>query len=116
MCGPPAAPPMEIEYAEYATVEEVFLYMSAVAPPIKNTMPVTTYRGHVMSFIPLSPATGGSYLMVYAKADLAPGIYEFDASEGSYRAVTSIERTDRAYFVAVRPTRDTIADAALKGL
>lgn len=107
---------MEIEYAEYASVEDVFLYMSAVAPPIKNTMPVTTYKGHVMSFIPLSPATGGSYLMVYTKADLEPGIYEFDASEGSYKAVTSIERADRAYFVAVRPKRDTIADAAMAGL
>lgn len=107
---------MEIEYEEFETVEEVFLYMSAATAPLKNTMPLSSYKGHVMSFIPLSPATGGSYLMIYTKRDLEPGIYEFDVSTKSYKVVKVVERTDKTYFVILRPKRNSIADVALERL
>lgn len=107
---------MDIEYEEFETVEDVFLYMSAATAPIKNTMPMSTYRGYLMSFIPLNPATGGSYLMIYTKHDLEPGIYEFDVSTKSYKPVKSIERTDKTYFVILAPKRNTIAEAAIKNL
>lgn len=107
---------MDIEFEEFETVEDVFLYMSAAASPMKNTMPMSTYKGYVMAFIPLNPATGGSYLMIYTKSKLAPGIYEFDASTKTYKGVTAIERTDKTYFVILAPKRNTIADAAISQL
>lgn len=107
---------MNIEFEEFDTVEDVFLYMSAAASPMKNTMPMSSYKGYVMSFIPLSPATGGSYLMVYVKQALEPGIYEFDVPTKTYKAVKAIERTDKSYFVILEPKRNTIADAALEKL
>ena len=107
---------MNIEYEEFETLEDVFLYMSAATAPMKNTMPMSSYKGYVMAFIPLSPSTGGSYLMIYVKCDLAPGIYEFDVAEKTYKEVKAIERTDKTYFVILCPKRNTIADAAIAGL
>jgi hypothetical protein len=107
---------MHIEYEEFDTIEDVFLFMSSAAPPMKNTMPVNSYKGYVMSFIPLSPATGDTYLMIYAKGELAPGVYEFDFSSKTYKKVESIERADKNYFISLTPKRNTIADAALEKL
>jgi len=107
---------MNVEYEEFDTIEDIFLYMSSAAPPMKNTMPVNSYKGYVMSFIPLSPATGDSYLMIYAKGSLEPGIYEFDFSSKTYKKVESIERADKNYFISLTPKRNTIADAALEKL
>ena len=104
---------MHIEYEEFDTVEEVFLYMSSAAPPMKNTMPINSYRGYVLSLVPLSPATGETYLMIYAKSELEPGIYEFDAGTRTYKKVNAVERADRVYFVSLTPKKNTIADAAL---
>ncbi len=106
---------MNIEYEEFATVEDLFLYLSSAAPPMKNTMPVNSYKGHVMSFIPLSPS-GESFLMIYAKGGLDPGIYEFDVGTTSYKKVPTIERADKNYFVSLTPLKNTIADAALQDL
>lgn len=107
---------MHIEYEEFETVEDIFMYMSAAAPPMKNTMPVNSYKGYVMSFIPLSPATGDTYLMIYANGSLDEGIYEFDMKEKHYKKVEAIERADKNYFVSITPKRNTIADSALKNL
>ena len=107
---------MHIEYEEFESIEDVFLYLSSAAPPMKNTMPVNSYKGYVMSFIPLSPATGDTYLMIYAKGELEQGIYEFDIQTKSYKKVTSIERADKSYFVSLTPKRNTIADVALDKL
>ncbi len=107
---------MQIEYEEFDTIEDIFLYMSSAAPPMKNTMPVNSYKGYVMSFIPLSPISGDSYLMIYAKGSLSPGIYEFDLNSKKYKKVESIERADKNYFVSLTPKRNTIADAALEKL
>ncbi len=105
---------MHVEYEEFESVEEIFLYMASAAPPMKNTMPVNSYKGYVMSFVPLSPATGDVYLMIYAKGTLEPGIYEFDVPTRTYRKVDTIERADKNYFISLTPKRNTIADAAIE--
>ena len=107
---------MHVEYEEFDSVEDVFMYMSSAAPPMKNTMPINSYKGYVMSFIPLSPATGDTYLMIYAKGDLEPGIYEFDVVTKSYKKVEAVERADKNYFISLTPKRNTIADAAIEKL
>ncbi|NIP61634.1 MAG: hypothetical protein GWN01_06135 [Nitrosopumilaceae archaeon] len=105
---------MHVEYEEFESVEDIFLYMASAAPPMKNTMPVNSYKGYVMSFVPLSPATGDVYLMIYAKGSLDPGIYEFDVSTKTYKKVETIERADKNYFISLTPKRNTIADAAIE--
>ncbi len=107
---------MKIEYEEFDTIEDFFMYMASAAPPMKNTMPTNSYKGYVMSFIPLSPMTGETYLMIYAKGSLEPGIYEFDVTSKSYKKVESIERADKVYFISLTPKRNTIADVALENL
>lgn len=107
---------MKIEYEEFETIEDIFMYMASAAPPMKNTMPVNSYKNYVMSFIPLSPSTGETYLMIYAKGSLSEGIYEFDVSTKSYKKVESIERADKVYFISLTPKRNTIADAAIENL
>lgn len=79
-------------------------------------MPVNSYKDYVMSFIPLSPATGEVYLMIYAKGTLEEGIYEFDVQTKSYKKVETIERADKNYFISLTPIRNTIADVALEKL
>ncbi len=107
---------MKIEYEEFDTIEDFFMYMASAAPPMKNTMPVNSYKGYVMSFIPLSPATGETYLMLYSKGSLESGIYEFDVSSKSYKKVETIERADKVYFISITPKRNTIADIAIESL
>jgi len=107
---------MKIEYEEFDTIEDFFMYMASAAPPMKNTMPVNSYKGYVMSFIPLSPATGETYLMLYSKGSLESGIYEFDVASKSYKKVETIERADKVYFISITPKRNTIADIAIESL
>jgi len=107
---------MQIEYEEFDSIEDVFMYMSSAAPPMKNTMPVNSYKGYVMSFIPLSSSSNETYLMIYTKGTLDPGIYEFDISLKSFKKVDSIERADKNYFVSLTPKRNTIADFAIEKL
>ncbi len=107
---------MHIEYEEFDTIEDVFMYMASAAPPMKNTMPVNSYKGYVMSFIPLSSSNGDTYLMIYATGTLDPGIYEFDVASKSFKKVDSIERADKNYFISLTPKKNTIADAAIEKL
>jgi len=107
---------MHIEYEEFDTIEDFFMYMASAAPPMKNTMPVNSYKGYLMSFIPLSPATGETYLMLYSKGSLESGIYEFDVASKSYKKVETIERADKVYFISITPKRNTIADVAIENL
>ena len=107
---------MHVEYEEFDTIEDFFMYMASAAPPMKNTLPVNSYKGYIMSFIPLSPATGETYLMLYAKGTLESGIYEFDVASKSYKKVEAIERADKVYFVSITPKRNTIADTAIASL
>jgi len=107
---------MHIEYEEFDTIEDFFMYMASAAPPMKNTMPVNSYKGYIMSFIPLSPITGETFLMLYSKGSLESGIYEFDVSSKSYKKVEIIERADKVYFISITPKRNTIADVAIENL
>jgi len=107
---------MHIEYEEFDTIEDFFMYMASAAPPMKNTMPVNSYKGYVMSFIPLSPITGETFLMLYSKGSLESGIYEFDVTSKSFKKVESIERADKVYFISITPKRNTIADTAIENL
>jgi len=107
---------MHIEYEEFESIEDFFMYMASAAPPMKNTMPINSYKGYVMSFIPLSPSTGETYLMLFAKGSLDSGIYEFDVSSKSYKKVEGVERADKVYFVSIMPKRNTIADIAIENL
>ncbi len=107
---------MHVEYEEFDTIDDFFMYMASAAPPMKNTMPVNSYKGYIMSFIPLSTATGETYLMLYAKGTLESGIYEFDVASKSFKKVEAIERADKVYFVSITPKRNTIADTAIESL
>lgn len=106
---------MNVEYAEFESVKDVFMLLSSAAAPMKNTLPINSYRGYMMSFIPLSP-NADSFLMVYAAGSLEPGIYEFDVSAGTHTKVKSVERADKMYFVVLTPKRSTIADKALENI
>ncbi|MEE9512246.1 MAG: hypothetical protein V3V83_03410 [Nitrosopumilaceae archaeon] len=107
---------MHVEYEEFENVEDIFMYMSSVAPPMKNTMPINSYKGFVFSFIPLSPSTGDVYLMIYTKGKLDGKILEYDINTNSYKKVETIERADKIYFIVLTPKRNTIADVALEKL
>ena len=107
---------MHIEYEEFDSIEDIFMYMSSVAPPMKNTMPINSYKGYVFSFIPLSPSTGDTYLVIYAKGSLDGRILEYDLTSHSFKKVESVERADKNYFIVLTPKRNTIADAALEKL
>jgi len=107
---------MHVEYEEFDSIDDFFMYMASAAPPMKNTMPVNSYKGYVMSFIPLSPITGETFLMLYSKGSLESGIYEFDVTSKSYKKVESIERADKVYFISITPKRNTIADVAIENL
>ena len=107
---------MNIEYEEFESTEDLLMYLSSVAPPMKNFMPINSYKGFVCSFIPLSQSGGDLYLMLYAKGELEAGIYEFDVSSKSYKKVESVERADKVYFISLTPKRNTIADKALETL
>ena len=102
---------MHIEYEEFETIEDIFQYMSSMAPPMKNTMPISSYRNYVFAFVPLSQSTGDLYLFIYSKDS---NILEFDIGTKKYRSVNTIERADKNYFVVLKPKRNTIADAALE--
>jgi len=107
---------MHVEYEEFDSIEDLFLYMASAAPPMKNTMPINSYKGYIMAFIPLGQGTGDTYLMIYAKGTLESGIYEFDVNSNSFKKVDAIERADKIYFVSLTPKRNTIADEAIKNL
>ncbi len=107
---------MNIEYEEFDTIEDIFMYMASAAPPMKNTLPISSYKGYIMSFIPLGSTAVDTYLMIYSKGSLEPGIYEFDVTSKSYKKVESIERADKVYFISLTPKRNTIADVAVENL
>ena len=107
---------MHTEYEEFENIEDLFMYLASAAPPMKNTMPINSYKGYIMSFIPLSPSTGESYLMLYAKGELETGIHEFDIKTRSVTKVEAIERADKTYFIVMTPKRNTIADKAIENL
>ena len=105
---------MNIEYEEFNSIEDMLLFLSSAAPPMKNFMPINSYKGFVCSFIPLSPSGGDTYLMLYTKGELETGIHEFDITTKTLRKVEAIERADKSYFIVMTPIRNTIADKAIE--
>ena len=106
---------MNVEFEEFGTVEEIFTYMASIAPPMKNYLPINSYKGYICSIIPLSQLSE-TYLMVYTKGSLEDGILEFDINTKKYKKVESIERADKTYFIVLSPKINTIADAAIEKL
>ena len=107
---------MNMEYEEFDSIEDIFLYMACIAQPMKSVLPINSYKGYICSIIPLSHSDADTYLMVYTKGTLENGILEFDVNTKSYKKVETIERSDKTYFVVMSPKRNTIADAAIKKL
>ena len=106
---------MNVEFEEFSSVEDLFQYMAAISPPMKNYLPINSYKGYICSIIPLSQSSE-TYLMVYTKDSLEDGILEFDINTKSYKKVEQIERADKSYFIIMSPKRNTIADAAIEKL
>ena len=107
---------MNVEFEEFSSVEDIFQYMASIAPPMKNYLPINSYKGYVCAIIPLSQSGDVTYLMIYTKGSLENGILEFDINTKSYKKVEAIERADKIYFIVMSPKRNTIADAAIEKL
>jgi len=107
---------MDIEFEEFDSIEDIFLYMASIAPPMKNYLPINSYKGYICSIIPLSQSGDVTFLMVFTKGSLDNGILEFDINTNTYKKVESMERADKNYFIVMSPKRNTIADAAIKKL
>ncbi|MFL6368970.1 MAG: hypothetical protein ACJ72T_10560 [Nitrososphaeraceae archaeon] len=107
---------MKFEFEEFSNVEDVFLYLVSIAPPMKQVLPVSSYKGYVFSVVPLTPLSGDVLMMVYTKARLDPGMVEFDISTKKYKNVSSVERADKNYFIVLTPTRASLADSAIEYL
>ena len=48
---------MDVEFEEFDSVEDVFLYMASIASPMKNILPINSYKGYICSIIPLKPVS-----------------------------------------------------------
>ena len=107
---------MNVEFEEFDSVEDIFLYMACVATPMKNVLPINSYKGYICSIIPLSHSGTETYLMIFTKGTLENGILEFDVNSKTYKKVETMERSDKTYFVIMSPKRNTIIDAAIEKL
>jgi hypothetical protein len=107
---------MKFEFEEFATVEDVFLYLVSVAPYMKQVMPVSSYKGYIFSIVPLTPLSGEVLMMIYTMGKLEPGLIEFDVSTKKFRPVSAVERADRNYFIVLTPKIATLADEAIEAL
>ena len=107
---------MKFEYEEFATVEDVFLYMVSVAPYMKQVLPISSYKGYIFSIVPLTPLTGEILMMIYTKGKLEPGLVEFDVSTKKFKSVNAVERADKNYFIVLTPNVATLADEAINNL
>jgi hypothetical protein len=107
---------MKFEFEQFSNVEEVFLYLVSIAPPMKQVLPVSSYKGYVFSVVPLTPLSGDVLMMVYTKASLDPGMIEFDISTKKYKTVSAVERADKNYFIVLTPLRASLADSAIEYL
>src|SRR5215217_2523957 len=107
---------MKFEFEEFSNVEDVFLYLVSIAPPMKQVLPVSSHRGYVFSVVTLTPLSGDVLMMVYTKASLDPVMIEFDISTKKYKSVTAVERADKNYFIVLTPAKASLADNAIEYL
>ena len=105
---------MKIEFEEYSTIEDIFLYLIATeyTPEVKHLFPVSLYKGYVFSIVPLSLLSG----VVYTKGKIDTGIVESDISTKKYKSATAFERTDKYYFIIMTPKSSSISDSAIAEL
>jgi hypothetical protein len=106
---------VKIEFEEYSTIEDIFLYLIATeyTPEVNHLLPVSLYKGYVFSIVPSSPLSGEVLTMVYTKGNIDTGIVEFDISSKKYKSVTAFERTDKYYFIITTPKSSSISDSAI---
>jgi hypothetical protein len=107
---------MKFEFEQFSTIEDVFLYLVSVAPYMKQVLPVSSYKGYVFSFVPLTPLSGDVVIMVYTKGSIGAGMVEFDISTKKYKSVTGVERADKNYFIILIPKSTSISDRAIAQL
>lgn len=107
---------MKFDFEEFATVEEILVYLVTVAPLMKQVLTINSYKGYTFAMIPVSPLAGDHILMVYTKAKIEPGLIEFDISTQKYKKAAAVERADKNYFIITTPKRNTLADQAIKEL
>lgn len=107
---------VKFEFEQFSTIEDVFLYLVAVAPYMKQILPVSSYKGYVFSLVPLTPLSGDVFLMVYTKGSIDAGIVEFDISTKKYKPVSSVERADKNYFIILIPKSTSVSDSAIAQL
>jgi hypothetical protein len=107
---------MKFEFEQFSTIEDVFLYLVAAAPYMKQVLPISSYRGYVFSLVPLTPLSGDVVTMVYTKGSIDAGIVEFDISTKKYKPVTGVERSDKNYFIILIPKSTSISDSAIAQL
>jgi len=107
---------MKFDFEEFATVEEVLVYLVTIAPMMKQVLTINSYKGYTFAMIPVSPLSGDHILLVYTKAKVEPGLLEFDISTQKYRKAAAVERADKNYFIVTSPKRNTLADQAIKEL
>ena len=107
---------MKFEYEEFETIEDVLIYLVSVAPYMKQILPISSYKEHVFSMVPITPLSGDILLMIYTKGKLEPGLVEFDVSTKKFKTVSAVERADKNYFIVLAPTVATLADEAIANL
>lgn len=107
---------MKFDFEEFATLEEVLVYLVTVAPLMKQVLTISSYKGYTFAMIPVSPLSGDHILMVYTKVSAEPSLLEFDISTQKYRKAAAVERADKNYFIIATPKRNTLADQAIKEL
>jgi hypothetical protein len=107
---------MKFEFEEFSSIEDLFLYMASIAPYMKQVLPITQYKGYLLSIIPLSQISVDVLMMVYVKTEMSTGLIEFDISSKKYKNVQSIERADKNYFIIIKPKSATLVDKAITTL
>ncbi|MGE0242941.1 MAG: hypothetical protein AB7P56_03340 [Nitrososphaeraceae archaeon] len=90
--------------------------MASIAPYMKQVLPITHYKGYLLSIVPLSQLSLDVLMMVYVKTEMPTGLFEFDISTKKYRNVQSIERADKNYFIIIKPKSATLVDKAITAL
>jgi hypothetical protein len=106
---------VKFEFEQFSTIEDVFVYLVAVGPYMKQVLPVSSYKGYVFSLVPLTPLSGDVFVMVYTEGSIDAGM-EFDISTKKYNSVTAVERADKNYFIILIPKRTSVSDSAIAQL
>ena len=61
---------MKFEFEEFETIEDVLIYLVSVAPYMKQVLPISSYKGHIFSMVPITPISGEVLLMILYKREV----------------------------------------------